>query len=71
MCLEDTKTSMLKPLQFADFKMWPTNENELDTFEDDWIRTLLHHFQSYFDDVDQLKAEWPMLKSAVLEAFLS
>ena len=51
--------------------MWPTNENELDTFVNDWISTLLHHFQSYFDDADKIKAQWPMLKSTVVEAFSS
>ena len=70
-CFEDTKTSIVEATSVADFKMWPTNENELDTFGNNWISTLLHHFQSYFDDVDQIKAEWPMLKSAVLEVFSS
>ena len=68
---EDTKTSIVEATSAANFKMWSTNGNELDTFGDNWIRTLLHYFQSYFDDVDQIKAEWPMLKSAVLEAFSS
>ena len=70
-CFEDTKTSIVEATSVADFKMWTTNENEWDTFGDDWISTLLHHFQSYFDDVDQIKAEWPMFKSAVLEIFSS
>ena len=51
--------------------MWPTSEEELHTFSDDWMNTLLDQFGSYLDDKDdQIKAKWPMLKTAVLEAFL-
>ena len=51
--------------------MWPTSEEELHTFGNDWMNTLLDQFGSYLDDKDdQIKAEWPMLKTAVLEVFL-
>ena len=64
-------TSVVKATAIADFKMWPTSEEELHTFGDDWMNTLLDQFGSYLDDKDdQIKAEWPMLKTAVLEAFL-
>ena len=68
-CFDDT--SVVKATAIADFKMWPTSEEELHTFGDDWMNTLLDQFGSYLDDKDdQIKAEWPMLKTAVLEAFL-
>ena len=64
-------TSVVKATAIADFKMWPTSEEELHTFGDDWMNTLLDQFGSYLDDKDdQIKAEWPMLKTAVLETFL-
>ena len=64
-------TSIVKATATADFKMWTTSEEELYTFGDEWMNTLLDQFQSYLDDKDdQIKAEWPMLKTAVLEAFL-
>ena len=64
-------TSVVKATAIADFKMWPTSEEELQTFGDDWMNTLLDQFGSYLDDKDdQIKAEWPMLKTAVLEVFL-
>ena len=64
-------TSVVKATAIADFKMWPMSEEELHTFGDDWMTTLLDQFGSYLDDKDdQIKAEWPMLKTAVLEAFL-
>ena len=67
-CFDDT--SVVKATTIADFKMWPTSEEELHTFGDDWMNTLLDQFGSYLDDKDdQIKAEWPMLKTAVLEAF--
>ena len=60
-------TSVVKATAIADFKMWPTSEEELHTFGDDWMNTLLDQFGSYLDDKDdQIKAEWPMLKTAVL-----
>ena len=63
-------TSVVKATAIADFKMWPTSEEELHTFGDHWMNTLLDQFGSYLDDKDdQIKAEWPMLKTAVLEAF--
>ena len=47
------------------------SEEELHTFGDNWMNTLLDQFGLYLDDKDdQIKAEWPMLKTAVLEAFL-
>ena len=68
-CFDDT--SVVKATAITDFKMWPTSEEELHTFGDDWMKTLLDQFGSYLDDKDdQIKAEWPMLKTAVLEAFL-
>ena len=64
-------TSVVKATTITDFKMWPTSEEELHTFGDDWMNTLLDQFGSYHDDKDdQIKAEWPMLKTAVLEAFV-
>ena len=64
-------TSVVKATAIADFKMWPTSGEELHTFSDNWMHTLLDQFGSYLDDKDdQIKAEWPMLKAAVLEAFL-
>ena len=46
-------------------------ENTSHTFGDDWMTTLLQQFSSYLDDPDQIRVEWPMLKNAVFEAFLS
>ena len=64
-------TSVVKATAIADFKMWPANEEELHTFGDDWMNTLLHQFSSYLNnEEDQIKTEWPMLKMAVLKAFL-
>ena len=64
-------TSVVKATAIADFKMWPTSKEELHTFGDDWMNTLLDQFGSYLDDKDdQIKAEWPMLKTAVFEACL-
>ena len=48
-----------------------TNDDDLHTFGDTWMNTLLQQFGTYLDDADQVRAEWPMLKSAVLETFLS
>ena len=55
-------TSVVKATAIADFKMWPTSVEELHTFGDDWMNTLLDQFGSYLDDKDgQIKAEWPMV----------
>ena len=55
-------TSVVKATVIADFKMWPTSEEELHTFGDDWMNTLLDQFGSYLDDKDdQIKAEWPIV----------
>ena len=68
-CFDDT--SVVKATAIADFKMWPTSEEELHTFGDYLMNTLLDQFGSYLDDKDdQIKAEWPLLKTTVLEAFL-
>ena len=42
-------TSVVKATAIADFKMWPTSEEELHTFGDDWMNTLLDQFGSYLD----------------------
>ena len=64
-------TTVVKATAIADFKMWPIDEDNLHTFGDDWMTTLLQQFSSYPDDPDQIRVEWLMLKSAVLEVFLS
>ena len=64
-------SSAVKATTIADFKIWPTNDDDLCTFGDTWMNTLLQQFGTYLDDADQVRAEWPMLKSAVLETFLS
>ena len=43
-------TSVVKVTAIADFKMWSTSEEELHTFGDDWMNTLLDQFGSYLDD---------------------
>ena len=69
--LATERNVLVEALCTADFKMWPMSEEELHTFGDDWMNTLLNQFGSYLDDKDdQIKAEWPMLKTAVLGAFL-
>ena len=68
-CFDDS--SVVKAAAIADFKMWPTNDDNLCTFGDTWINTLLQQFGTYLVDADQVRPEWPMLKSSVLETFLS
>ena len=67
-CFDDS--SVVKATAIADFKMWPTNDDDLHTFGDTWMNTLLQQIGTYLDDADQVRAEWLMLKSAVLETFL-
>ena len=45
-------TSVVKVTAITDFKMWPTSEEELHTFGNDWMNTLLDQFGSYLDDKD-------------------
>ena len=49
-CFDDT--SVVKVTAITDVKMWPTSEEELHTFGDDWMNTLLDQLGSYLDDKD-------------------
>ena len=46
-------TSVVKATAIASFMMWPTSEEELHTFGDDWMNILLDQFGSYLDDKDE------------------
>ena len=54
----------------ADFKMLPLQEAELEGFCDDWIVTMTEQFNTYIEDADQVKAEWPLLRSAVFDVYV-
>ena len=34
------------------------------------ITILLNHFTAYFDDAGQVKAEWPLLLSAIFDVYV-
>ena len=46
--------------------MWPDKEEELHGYGDDLKE--MEHFKNYFEDKDQILAEWPLLRNRV-EAF--
>ena len=33
------------------------------------VKDLVEHYYKYFDDIEQVKAEWPLLRTAVFETF--
>ena len=33
------------------------------------IKEIVEHFKNYFEDKDQILAEWPLLRNGVFEAF--
>ena len=50
-------SNVVKATAIADFKMWPTNDDDLSSFGDTWMNTLLQQFGTYLDDADQVRAE--------------
>ena len=67
---EDTTQGVVQATAIADFKMWPLQEAELEGFGDDWIANLTDQFNTYIEDADQVKAEWPLLRSAVFDVYV-
>ena len=49
--------------------MWPDKEEDLHGYGDDMIKEIVEHFENYFEDKDQILAEWPLLRNGVFEAF--
>ena len=58
-------SSVVKATAIADFKMWPTNDDDLHTFRDTWMNTLLQHFGTYLDDADQVRIRSENLTSYI------
>ena len=57
------------PPSIANFRMWPDKEEELYGYGDDMIKKIVEHLENYFEDKDQILAEWPLLRNGVFEAF--
>ena len=36
-------------------------------FGDDMVKTLVDHFESHLDNTDDVRAEWPLLRTAVFD----
>ena len=68
-CFEDTTQGLIKCTSIANFRMWPDKEEELHGYGDDMIKEIVEHFENYFEDKDQILAEWPLLRNGVFEAF--
>ena len=68
---EDTSTNVVQATSLANFRVWPVREEELGRFGDDMINILIEQFKCYLNDCDGIKAEWPLLRSAVFDTFSS
>ena len=49
--------------------MWPDKEEHLEGYGDDMVKEIVEHYKDYFEDKEKVKAEWPLLRNAVFEAF--
>ena len=61
--------ALIKCTSIANFWMWPDKEEDLHGYGDDMIKEIVEHFKNYFEDKDQILAEWPLLRNGVFEAF--
>lgn len=66
---EDTQPEIIQATSIANFKVWPVEESQLEGFGDNEINTLVEQFKCFLPDVDQVKAEWPLLRTSVFEVF--
>ena len=68
-CFEDTYRGIIQSTSIANLKLWPEREEKLDGFGDEMIKTLVDQFGCYLEDGEGVKAEWPLLRSAVFDIF--
>ena len=66
---EDTGHGLINSTSIANFKVWPTTEEQLDGYGNTMVKDLVEHYYEYFDDIEQVKAEWPLFRTAVFETF--
>ena len=66
---EDANHGLTKSTAVANFKMWPDKEDDLEGYGDDMVKDIVEHYGDHFEK-EQVLAEWPLLRSAVFEAFL-